>query len=292
VLSHGLPALAASGSRVVRKDTGEPVLLRGVNLSGLEYARPIAAGFLEAAHISRTTIGDIAGWGANIIRLPFNQHSALYGFDAHPAEQYLRSIDQVVSWAAQAGCYTLLDLHWLKTGIAPLPDHETAIAWHRLGLRYAREPAVLFDLYNEPHDAAVEVWREWARFLTGVIRNVHTESLIFVSGVDWGYDLRGVPFDEAGIVYSTHAYPWKAAPWSEAFEWLASEAPLFAAEWGGEEEHLEWGRQAAARFDQLGIGWTAWSWSDRPHLIRGGTPTAFGDLVRSALAPASHKIDP
>jgi hypothetical protein len=48
-LSHGLPELATSGNRIIDADSGEPVLLRGVNRSGLEYTDPTAAGFLAAA---------------------------------------------------------------------------------------------------------------------------------------------------------------------------------------------------------------------------------------------------
>jgi hypothetical protein len=37
----------------------------------------------------------------------------------------------------------------------------------------------------------------------------------------------------------------------------------------------------------LGLGWTAWGWPDRPHLLTAGDAepgaTAFGQVVRTAL---------
>ena len=70
-------------------------------------------------------------------------------------ETYLRRIDQVIAWAAELGAYTLLDLQWLVDHIAPLPDQQSPRLWRTLADRYHANPAVLYDLYNEPHDVAV-----------------------------------------------------------------------------------------------------------------------------------------
>ncbi len=74
-LSNALPCFTTLDNRIVRADTKETVLLRGLNRSGLEYSEPDEQGFLSAAEISRSEIRTIVEkWGANIIRLPFNQH--------------------------------------------------------------------------------------------------------------------------------------------------------------------------------------------------------------------------
>lgn len=356
-LSANLPALRTAGPLIVDAVTREPVRLRGVNRSGLEYAEPSAGagvgsgavagtggGFLEAACLSRAEIEEIAcGWGANVIRLPFTQDFVLRGRGAASAADYLDAIDQAIAWAADCGAYTLLDLQWLDATrvfgmngdftfnrVPPLPDGESGDVWAILAARYRDEPAVLFDLFNEPHDpmpddsadllavdeqgrvtrrwgraVRMEHWRPWAKYLIDTIRAEHPSALIFVSGVRWAYDLRGLPFrDERdgvllpNMVYSTHVYPWTRthplrltggpADWSRAFGHLAGIVPLFAGEWGGTDDHVDWGEQALAYFEQSGIGWTAWSWADWPHLVRGCrtgdyTPTAFGTLVRRGL---------
>lgn len=316
-LSHGLAPLAAMGNRIVDTLTGQPRLLRGLNRSGLEYTDPDEEGFVSNAGITHQEIRWIAReWKANIVRLPFNQDFALRGRGPHGAEVYLRDLDRVISWAARYGCYTLLDLQWLDADnpfgpsrqfVPPLPNPRTPELWRILAARYRDEPAVLFDILNEPHDrepldpyrmwkpdgtqyshlhrrVSMEEWQPWARLLIDTIRGEHPQALIFVSGTNWAYDLRGFPMDRPNLVYSTHVYRNKGEHWEEAFGALSRTHPVFAGEWGGGEFDLDWGRRLASYFDQIGIGWTAWSWSDWPHMMTRFEPTRFGDLVRRLMA--------
>jgi len=169
-LSHGLPELVTSGNRILRSDTRNPILLRGVNRSGLEYSEPSPAGFLEPAQLTKDEVSEIVdGWQSNIIRLPFNQDWCLAGRGGHCAEEYLASLDQAISWAAELGAYTILDLQWLDADtpygtiedetrvkttnhVPPAPNRNTIVLWRTLATRYRKEPAVLFDILNEPHD--------------------------------------------------------------------------------------------------------------------------------------------
>lgn len=276
-----LPALATRDNKIIRREDGEPIRLRGVNRSGLEYAN-------LGANITEQQIGHIVSeWGSNIIRLPFNQDWALNGRADFTAEQYLQSIDQVIAWTSSLGAYTLLDLQWINTEvkIAPLPDFNSPRLWRTLAERYRNEPSVLYDLYNEPHDTTAADWRYWATLLTDTIRAVHPEALIFISGLDWGYDLRNVQIEARDVVYSTHVYPWKTSPkWDRAFGDLADEVPVFAGEWGGRNDHLDWGSWLVSYLNELDIGWTAWSWVDDPHLQFDGVATPFGALVKNALS--------
>jgi hypothetical protein len=351
-LSNGLPWLGTAGARIVERGSRRPVHLRGLNRSGLEYAEPGSHGFLHAAHICQAEIACIVGeWGANIIRLPFNQDWALNGRGGFGAESYLAALDQVVSWASAAGAYTLLDLQWLDADVVRgrnadgsanlvpcLPTTNSIVVWSTLAARYRDEPAVLFDVFNEPHDpmrddpstlqgiredglryplrrrrVTMTEWQAWARHLVQAIRREHERSLVFVSGVSWAYDLRGMPLTTAtgssalfaDLVYGTHVYPWCGHParaawgrslfaphssisWREAFGQLSRVAPVFVAEWGGGSTHLRWGETLVRYLRRLGIGWAAWSWSDYPRLVLDAqaqdyAPTVFGSLVRRAL---------
>jgi hypothetical protein len=319
-LSHDLPRLATAGTRIINTATSEPVLLRGLNRSGMEYSDPDEDGFCSAAGISRHEIRHLCReWNANILRIPFNQDWALRGRGERNAEEYLADIDRIIDWDATYGAYTLLDLQWLdadqpfgslKNGdrnfVPPLPDWKSAELWRVLAERYRDEPAVLFDIFNEPHDrlendtrpmfrpdgsvypateqrVTINEWRPWALLLIDTIREVHPEALVFVSGLNWGYDLRGFPLDRANLVYSTHVYPNKGSNWREAFGDLARIAPVFAGEFGGVEKDLDWGRRLLAYFNELAIGWCAWSWSDWPHMMTRYQPTPFGEIVKGAL---------
>jgi endoglucanase len=335
-----LPWLTTAGHRIVSVEDGAIVVLRGVNRSGLEYAHPIDGDFLAGAQLSRSEIQEIVcSWGARLLRIPFSQSRVL---DPAIAPAYLQALDTVIDWAADCGAYTLLDLQWLDPAtaygstvdgsinrIAPLPSSASPETWRVLAERYRNTPAVLFDIYNEPHSrlpddphvpmavhpdgseypllggrVTADVWRQVAARLVRVIKEVHPRALIFVSGVSWGYDLRGVPFDRAesgapsGIVYAAHVYPSSmfergggraglgARAWERAFGWLAGNAPVSVTEFGGGAEHLAWGRRLLDYLEAREIGWLAWSWSDAPRLVtveEPKRPTAFGALVRAAL---------
>ncbi len=328
-LSHGIERLAVRGNQVVTALTGRAILLRGVVRSGLEYSAPTGAGALANSGITSAEIREIVStWRANIIRLPFNQDWALSrpGYDAEP---YLAAIDFVIEAAASNGAYTLLDLQWLDATtprgrnndgsnnfVAPVPDELSIRLWTQLASRYSNEPAVLYDVFNEPHDAlpddnvpvpgirndgttfrvnsgrvSMEVWQPWALQLINAIRSRNPDAVIFIPGVNWAYDLRGFPLNEEGIVYSTHVYRNKGedpADWDTAFGFLAASHPVFAGELGGGDADLNWGQDLMDYLEERSIGWTAWSWSDRPYLLSmpvtpDYTPAPFGRIIQRAL---------
>jgi endoglucanase len=309
----------------------QPILLRGVNRSGLEYTEPSDAGFLAAAEFTAEELREIVlGWRSNVLRLPFNQDWALRGRRGHSAGEYLASIDQVISWAATLGAYTILDLQWLDAEtvygqtedenhakrdnrVPPAPNADTIVLWNTLAARYRDEPAVLFDLLNEPHDPleddflpihliapdgdvvesdgdfiGPEEWVPWATRLVREVRTIRPKGLILVGGVDWAFDLRGIRVDAPNIVYSAHIYPRRGAEaWWKAIG-RSAEVPVFIGEWGGAASDLEFGRSLADLMRQQGLGWTAWSWVDDPQLVQpprapNYQPTLFGALVRSEL---------
>jgi len=329
-LSHALPELVTSANRILRADTMSAVLLRGINRSGLEYSEPAAAGFLDAAQLSEDEIRELVGWNANIIRLPFNQDWCLNGRNGHSAEEYLASIDQVIAWASALGAYTILDLQWLDAETAygyiedenhlkranrvpPTPNQDTIRLWQTLAARYENEPAVLFDLFNEPHDplqddllpirvpgpnghvlesdqrfVSPKEWLSWATLLITEVRKIRAKGIILVAGVDWAFDLRRIRVDAPNIVYSAHVYPNRKSHhwWKALGHW--NKVPVFVAEWGGQEQDREFGRKLADLMRRRAMSWSAWSWVDHPRLVQtpcapSYQPTPFGELVRNEL---------
>ncbi len=325
-LSHGLPALITAGNRILRGDTMNAVLLRGINRSGLEYAEPSSGGFLAAADFSQAEMQEIVlNWRANVVRIPFNQDWALNGRKGYTAEDYRADLDQVIDWAAALGAYTILDLQWLDADtvygsasgrdnhVAPTPDSGTLTLWADLAARYREEPAVLFDLFNEPHDpvdddplpihvideqgnvvaseadfVGPDEWGPWAARLVSEVRRIHPNSLILVGGVDWAFDLRHVHLNVPNIVYSAHIYPNRGRhTWRKAFG-KAARIPVFVGEWGGGATDLAFGQRLARVLREKACGWSAWSWVDDPKLIQPPRapqyrPTDFGALVQQEL---------
>lgn len=333
-LSNGLPELFTSGNQILRADTGQPMLLRGVNRSGLEYSEPSDAGFLAAAGLTNEEVGEmVTHWGSNIIRLPFNQDWALRGRGSKSGEDYLSCLDEVVSWVAAMGAYTILDLQWLDADtvyghvqdangvsqdnhVAPTPNGETIELWRTLATRYKDEPAVLFDLFNEPHNplsddslpihlldeqgdvvesddrtVSSQEWVPWAERLVAEVRAIRPSGIILVAGVDWAFDLRDVSVNAPNIAYSAHIYSNRAnSDWWKALGRCGG-VPVFVGEWGGGDNDLNFGSTLAALMRAQELSWAAWSWVDNPKLVQPPRapdyrPTLFGQLVFDELRGA------
>jgi hypothetical protein len=314
----------------------QPILLRGINRSGLEYTTPTASGFLQPAGLTEADMQQmITNWRANVIRLPFNQDWALHGTGDHAAEDYLSGIDQVVAWASALRAYTILDLQWLDAvtmyghvagangtpvdnHVAPTPNADTILLWRTLAQRYSDEPAVIFDLFNEPHNPVSDDthpfyvlsanggvvpaqgrtvttgdWVAWATRLTAEIRAIRPQGLVLVAGLDWAFDLQGISVNAPNVVYSAHIYPDRQqSDWWKAVG-RRDQIPVFIGEWGGTDTDLGFGRNLAALLTDNGLGWAAWSWTDYPHLIEPPgapdyRPTIFGQFVQQQLATANQ----
>lgn len=278
-----LDALETRGARIVSRRTGEPVRLRGVNVSGMEYSNERLAGVTaaEADVIVRE-------WGANVVRLPFVQSLVLDG----GGRDYIRELEELVELFAERGAYSILDLQWLDrekvwgpgdNRVPPEPTEASVACWMTLSRVFRGVPHVVFDVFNEPHDVPVGRWVEWANRMVNMVRTVDADRVVMVGGLDWAYDLRGVELPQENVIYSTHVYPGKGTDWDGAFGDVAWTRPVFAGEWGGGDEDLEWGRRLVRYFEEREMGWTAWSWRDLPYLQKGGEATEFGKLVKESM---------
>jgi hypothetical protein len=71
-LSGALPWLCTTGNQITIAD-GQPVLLRGVSLLGLDSAAPDAAeGFAAGAGLSEAVIAQMLDWGSTVLRVAIN----------------------------------------------------------------------------------------------------------------------------------------------------------------------------------------------------------------------------
>jgi hypothetical protein len=101
------------------------------------------------------------------------------------------------------------------------------------------------------------------------------------------------PIQGYNIAYATHPYNYgdkQRGTWDAAFGFMARTAPVIATEFG---DHTSCNTSYASQFFEYArsnsIQWTAWAWypggCQFPSLISdwGGTPTAFGEMVRQEL---------
>lgn len=255
------PQLQVQGNQILDPQ-GKPVWLQGVSIPSLEWS---AAG----DHILQSTRVALEEWKANLIRLSIREHfwKGTGPYQADGGAAYRQLIDDVVNLAAAHRAYVVLDLHRFRA-----PEKIHVDFWKELGTLYGNHPAVLFEVFNEPHDLSWEVWRNGGFVSTGknsgegvvtenqealkgfesvgiqaliqAIRSQGARNLIIAGGLDWSYDLSGIlkgfALDDLrghGIVYSTHVYPWKS-DWKGKFMEVAEQHPIFIGECGASQERM------------------------------------------------------
>src|SRR5262249_20830799 len=109
----------------------------------------------------------IRDWHANVIRVPLAQ-DRWFGKGPEQKDEgkaYRALVTQVVDLCAAHGCYVILDLHWSDAGEwgqhigqHVMPDRNSLAFWEDFAPVFKDHPAVIYDLYNEPHDVTWDVW--------------------------------------------------------------------------------------------------------------------------------------
>ncbi len=253
------PPLHVDGNKVLTPE-GKPVILQGVNVVSLEF-------LLRGDHVLKSCQVAVDEWKSSIIRLPVKES---YWFGREPGQtdggaSYRKLVEDAVTMVANRGAYVLLDLHRFR---APKAEHVEF--WRDAATKYKDHPAVLFDLFNEPHGTSWEVWRnggfvaengapadedaflspeEKAKNARGfesvgmqklidAVRETGAKNIVVAGGLDWAYDLTGIASGYAldgrggnGLMYSTHIYPWKSN-WKEKVLIVAAKHPVLVGEVG------------------------------------------------------------
>jgi hypothetical protein len=279
----------------------QPMRLRGVNAACLEWTNDGEGHILETV---KTAIND---WHVNHIRLPLNQDR---WFGKAPKQtdggkSYRALVDQLVDTCTRHGCYILLDLHWSDAGEwgqhigqHVMPDQNSVPFWRDLASIYKNHPAVLFDLYNEPHDVNWDIWlkggmvTERARgrnpqktyqavgmqTLLDAVRETGAKNVVIAGGLNWAYDMSG--FLDAkqlsdpagnGVIYANHAYPTKGdtvEKWIAKLEQATKDLPVIVSEFGAEgrgssapdrpQRGEDWVKRVLAALEDHKWSWTAW----------------------------------
>ena len=281
--------LKVVGTRILNSQ-GQPVILRGVNCPSLEWTCD------GQGHILQTVNTAIREWHANIIRLPLSQ-DRWFGKTSEQQDggAFYRSLaGEIVDACATQGCYIILDLHWSdcgewgrNIGQHSMPDLNSVAFWSDCAARFRNHPAVLFDLYNEPHDVPWDVWLNGGTIkdkpngrragpprtfqavgmqkLLDAARVTGANNVVVAGGLDWAYDFSGILegvqlLDQKGngVIYANHAYDNKdesAGQWVVRMEKAAAQLPVIVSEYGGSGgPHRRAGRSGGRR-DPSGDDW-------------------------------------
>lgn len=319
------PWIGVRGNKLVDKK-GDPVRLLGVNRPGLEYQCIYGNGFFEGPS-DRASIEAMKSWHINAVRVQLNESCWL----GHPwikpelsQTPYREAVRGYVNRLARAGLYVILELQWAApgknwaTGLIPMPDADHSIDfWHSLATEYRGDRAVLFDLYNEPHDVD---WACWAngceahdpwfgayravgmQELVTTVRSTGARQPIMLGGLDWARDLSGwlehLPADPANaLVASNHTYDYKACfrRCRAHLLRIAKRHPVVTGELGQTDCKHDYVDGYMRWADRHGISYLGWAWYVNPELesscIAGpilikdydGTPSSYGVGLRRHL---------
>ena len=315
---YNLSALHTNGRWIV-DDNGAKMILRGVNIPSMEWTAP-------GDHMLASVEYMINEWGCNLLRIPLSQ-DRWYGYGPEQNDSgaaYQALVQKIVALGDEKGAYIWLDLHWsdgaqwgANIGQHKMPDENSITFLRDLATAYKNHPAVLFGLYNEPHDISWDLWRNGGDYtenydrsgeavtltyravghqeLYNVVRSTGAENIVIAAGIDWGYDLSGIlngyALDGINIAYDTHPYPWKDKNWDGKWGDVGKAYPIIVGEWGLTKEepgHQQYGVDITAYMRRHTFCWTAWSLhpSAGPSLIKDWNyaPTWFGELVIKELS--------
>lgn len=316
---RGKLSLNVSGKHLVN-GAGTTLQLRGVNYSGAEYACVGDNGTNGYAiwdgPADQSLISAFKTWNINAVRLPLNETCWLGINGVNPeysGENYRAEIARFVQLLTDNGIYPVLDLHWSAPGTwiatknryMPNRDHSPEF-WRSVGARFKDNPAVVFDVFNEPRAVSWSCWRDggcqdiygngWTvagmQELLNAVRSSGASNVVTVPGLGYASDLSQwlsyKPSDPQNqLAASFHVYDFSSCNtiscWDTEVAPVAASVPVVSTELGqGGCTHefidgfMTWADSKEIAY--LGWTWNTWDCGGGPALVSSldGTPTLFG----------------
>lgn len=280
--------LHTEGTKILN-EKNEVVVLRGVNLISTNWNPSYLAWNASAID---TVAKD---WGAQVIRTRIYQ----YEFETNPASFFLKMEKQIFEPARRNGLYIVVH-PWFGENKS-LPNNESIKMWLAFAKRYGDDPHFIFDLFAEPRDIAFEDLRSSYEKLIPQVRAVAPDTLIMVTGLDWGRDINAWydnPLPYNNLVYRANPYN-KTGEFESFFGKIAQKLPIFLGEFGTQDKlsmTISDVENLLGYADSLNLGWTAWHFTSTgcPCLLEEEstfTPSTYGELVKRSLSGEKHVYD-
>jgi len=280
-------------------------LFHGLDRPSLEWSA-------NGDNLSPQDYQNMAAWKANVVRISLDQDFWLSTAPQY-SSGYEALVDQQVTEAEGDGLDVILDLHWSDRGDYETPaqqamaDQHSVTFWQQVATKYKGDGRVMFELYNEPQQISWDVWLSGGstngftavgmQDLYNAVRGTGAENLVFIGGIDWAYDLSGVPghlVNGHNIVYVTHPYNQggkQPNDWDSGFGFLTASYPVMATEFGDTTGcGTSYYSTLIPYMDSHHMSWSGWAWyvsgCGFPSVINdwSGTPSASGQVEKTALA--------
>jgi len=268
---------------------GETVQLRGVSTHGIawfpRFVNANAFQFVKEA-------------GGNVIRLAmYTQGDGCYL--AEPKKN-LDILYQGIESAKAIGLYVIVDWHILDDGNPNDHQKEAITFFDEVASHYGDDPAIFYEICNEPNGASWEEVSNYAYAIVPVIRQYAPNAPIIVGTPGFSHELADViaqPLAEENIAYAYHQYSGEHYGYKDLKAAVEAKLPVFVSEWGvgaksSYDDALKVGENFVSYLDENSISWCAWSFCDKdevysmlqPNLDKYGgyeesDLTSFGQMV-------------
>lgn len=266
--------LHVEGTQLVN-EKGEAVALHGMSTHGLQWFGQYAA---------ENAIKATADYGANLFRCAMYTAEGGYLSDKSVKETLIKAVDAAI----RQDMYVIIDWHILSDGDPMSHADEAAAFFAEMSARYADNPAVLYEICNEPNGGVT--WdgnvKPYAEKIIPVIRE-NSNGIILVGSPTWSQDLHEAaksPLSAENIMYTCHFYAGTHTDWLRQ-RIAECGLPVFVTEWGTSAAdgnggvYLEEAQRWIDFMNERSISWANWSLCDKNEssaALRGGADTSDG----------------
>jgi endoglucanase len=155
----------------------------------------------------------------------------------HNPDAEKRKVKAIVDAAIARGIYVLIDWHD-HDAVQPRNKEAAKRFFREMAMEYGDEPAVIFEVFNEPD---TETWAQVKAYAEEVIREIRgagSDNLVIVGSPTWSQDVdvaANNPITSYGnIAYTLHFYAatHKDGLRAKATTAMAKGLALFVTEWG------------------------------------------------------------
>ena len=265
--------LAVRKGKVVKARNGEVQALTGVSLAWHHFAdkyynRGVVRTLVKEWHAEVVRAAVSVELGDGILKNPERAYKALY---------------TVIDACIEYDCYVVVDWHSHNIRLEEAKEFFKSVA-----TKYGHHPNIIYEIFNEPE---YQSWREvkaYSKEVIASIRAIDPDNIIIVGCPHWDQDVDIVANDPIvgynNLVYSFHFYAatHQLDNMRRCEYALERGLPLIISECGGMnhlgqgEVDFEWWGRWIGWARERGIGWIAWSLSDKVEscsMLRHGATT-------------------
>jgi endoglucanase len=245
-------------------EQGQAVVLRGMSSHGLQW---------YSNFTSAQSIQNVADAGANLFRVAM--YTGEGGYLSQPEVMWNKMV-AAIDAAIANDLYVIADWHILSDGNPRTNQSQAVDFFTRLSQRYGDNPAVIYEICNEPNGAVT--WsgdvKPYAQTLVNTIRKNAPQSIILIGSTTWSQDIHlaaADPVKGTNLMYTLHFYAGThGAELRERIDSaLKKGLPIFVSEWGTSRADGSGGVYLAESkvwldfLDSRGISWANWSLCDK-----------------------------